>query len=263
VTTKTGLPCQRVIVSLPCYIHEPMPSSKTSSSSLKLKPDHLRPHVSCGCSAEVVSESPHATKVIYCESTCPTLLPEILQNFLREDIALHTQIVVDGQQFTMEDIFAKIDKEVREMRITYEVEEEEEDEDPESNECLEGMEDDEMTEGMEENGREVAWNGIMKEKHKMRLERMMERKNPIITAKKVQKILSALSVSVPKRLKGKKGMIQCLLTFYKKELLWRTSSSFKVSCVKRWNLNTLVQVLKIRYRKYSSAVTKLYAQLSK
>ena len=80
-----------------------------------------------------------------------------------------------------------------------------------------------------------------------------------VTAKKLLVILQQLQV--PCKKKNKAALTKNLLKFYQNELAMRTSSNFSCGSLKMWNMNPLVQVLKIRYRRYFCAIIPLYSEI--
>jgi hypothetical protein len=109
---------------------------------------------------------------------------------------------------------------------------------------------------------DVQWKAMMKERTKWRQEILNRSGRGLghLNVKQLGVLLASLSLAVPKRFKNKRGMVYILLTFYQEELAFRVSPFFITSPIIRWNMSKLVQVLKLRFRRYSDAMIPLYAK---
>jgi hypothetical protein len=242
-------------------------------SSLKLR-GRTSQHVACCCSEESQTEHPSSCDRIYRESTGAELLPPILQQYMREDLRDFKKVMDDGELLEEEEIQKEqMEEEEEEEEIEGEgIEGEGEEGDDTAKEGVPQFCDD-IEYGAEEEHvlsstleettkkqRVIYWQAVFKARGRRRMASLARVADKIVTSKELKAMLKSLSVAVNKRLKNKKGMAECLMLFYGREIALRTSSTFLYGSVRKWNVTGLVQVLKVRYRNYSTAVACLYAQ---
>jgi hypothetical protein len=79
-----------------------------------------------------------------------------------------------------------------------------------------------------------------------------------INIKTLRLICQSVGSPVPSKISLKKDIVHYTLRLYEKELLFRSSPTFEEASYKNWNVHSAAQVLKVRWRKYSLLLLKLY-----
>ena len=97
--TEKGEPCRRLVVSLPCPIHNPKSDVHTQQPKtiVKIIPNFNRQHVHCNCPDHIQENNPFLSKKIFWSGTERALLPHLLQHFLNLDLPLYKK-VMDGEK---------------------------------------------------------------------------------------------------------------------------------------------------------------------
>jgi hypothetical protein len=209
---------------------------------LRLEEDLTKRHVVCQCSPEVHIH-PRISGFIYRECADDMNLPPLLQSFLRKDLRDYSKIMQGVE--VHEDLN-------EEIHIT-----------PLSSSMDTDMDIDldfSHLETTERKKRLMTWKLLSDKKATSRIAKMSRNKDRTATLEQLEEVSKAVSLSIPKGYKTKKGISCLLVLFHKKEMLARLDSGWKRAKLRRWNGYYLVQMMKVRYRKYTAAVVSLYAK---